>query len=98
MLVKLAGVHAQSLVETGALVVIQVHGDVDRQAEEARPHLGLKVIDHLFASLEDGCQEIAVPVGQDRKEGWKGYYLAKPVRGTHVRVVDKLLDFPTFLN
>ena len=35
--VESIGVHAQQLVEGVALVVVEVHGDVDRQAEEARP-------------------------------------------------------------
>ena len=33
--VELGGLHAQGLVEGCPLVVVQVHGDVDAEAEEA---------------------------------------------------------------
>lgn len=39
VLVELLGVQAQRLVEAAALVVVEVHGDVDGVAEEAAPEL-----------------------------------------------------------
>jgi len=41
-------------------VIIEVHGNVDRQAEEAGPQTGLEVGQQLWASLEHGSQEVAV--------------------------------------
>ena len=37
MLVELSGVHAQRGVEGISLMVIQIHGDIHRQAEEFAP-------------------------------------------------------------
>ena len=45
--VELLGVEAQGLVEGCALVVVQVHGHIHGQAEEARPQLGLPVVQEL---------------------------------------------------
>ncbi len=47
--VELRRVEADGLVEGGALVVVQVHGHVHRQAEEAAPQLGLPVVEELRA-------------------------------------------------
>mmetsp|Transcript_32953 Transcript_32953/g.72832 ORF Transcript_32953/g.72832 Transcript_32953/m.72832 type:complete len:279 (-) Transcript_32953:229-1065(-) len=62
MLVELLGVQAQGLVEGRALVVVQVHGDVHRQAEEARPQLGLPVFDEAGLRLEHSSEEVTVAV------------------------------------
>jgi hypothetical protein len=43
-------------------VVVEVHGDVDGEAEEAAPQLGDPVVQQLGARLEHGRQEIAVAV------------------------------------
>lgn len=60
--VELGGVQADGLVEFGAGVVVEVHGHEHRQAEEARPELGLPVVDELRAGLEAGGEEVAVAV------------------------------------
>lgn len=46
MLVELSGIHAQRRVEGISLMIIQVHGDIYRQAKELAPLTGLPVIDH----------------------------------------------------
>ncbi len=51
MLVELASVHTQGLIEGSTLMVVEVHGDVHRQAEETRPELGLEVVDELGPGL-----------------------------------------------
>lgn len=62
MLVELGSVQANRLVEGGAAVVVQVHGDVHRQAEEAGPQLGLPVVDQLGPGLQHSGEEVAVAV------------------------------------
>lgn len=61
MLVELSGVHAKGGVESISLVVIEVHGDVDRQAEELAPLAGLPVIGHGWLCLQDCSEEITMP-------------------------------------
>ena len=60
--VELGGVQTDGLVELGAGVVVEVHGDVHREAEEASPQLSLPVVDELGASLENGGEEVTVTV------------------------------------
>jgi len=43
-------------------VVVEVHGDVDGEAEEAAPQLGHPVVEQLGARLEHGRQKVAVAV------------------------------------
>ena len=62
MLVELSGVQTALLVEGRTLVVVQVHGDVDRVAEEAAPQLGVPTLQHLGLSLQHGGEEISVAV------------------------------------
>lgn len=45
--VELGCVHAERFIEGSPLVVIEVHGDIDAEAEEAGPQLGLPVIQVL---------------------------------------------------
>lgn len=47
--VELGGVEAQGLVEGGALVIVQVHGHVHAQAEEAAPPPVRPVLQELRA-------------------------------------------------
>ena len=90
MLVEVPCVQAQGLVERRALVIIEVHGDIDREAEESGPELGLPVINQLGASLEDCREEVSVavlilaPVLKVLKEGVQlviGVPLEMPVDG-----------------
>lgn len=60
--VELRGVQAEGTVELLAGVVVQVHGHVHGQAEEARPELGLPVVDELGAGLEARGEEVTVTV------------------------------------
>lgn len=62
VLVELLGLEADRLIERGALVVVEVHGDVHTVAEEVGPHLGLPVVQVLWAGLEQGLEEVSVPV------------------------------------
>jgi len=62
VLVELACVQAEALIEGRALVVVQVHGDVHGQAEEAAPQLGFPVVEELGLGLEHSGEEVAVPV------------------------------------
>ena len=47
--IELRGVEANGLVESRPLVVVEVHGHVYGQAEEAGPELGLPVVQELRA-------------------------------------------------
>jgi len=62
MLVELSGVHAKRGVESISLMVIEVHGDIDRQAEKLAPLAGLPVIGHGWLCLQDCSEEITMPV------------------------------------
>jgi hypothetical protein len=42
-------------------VVVQVHGDIHGEAEEARPQLGNSALQQLWLRLEQGSKEVAVP-------------------------------------
>jgi hypothetical protein len=58
---ELRGVQAQGLVECAALVVVQVHGHVHGQAEEARPQLGDGALQQPGLGLEQRSEEVTVP-------------------------------------
>ena len=62
VLVELGGVQAALLVEGRSLVVVQVHGDVHRVAEEAAPQLAIPTLQHLGLGLQNGGEEITVTV------------------------------------
>lgn len=57
VLAELRCVEAQGLVKGGALVVVQVHGHVDRQAEELGPGLGNGALQQPGLGLEQGCEQ-----------------------------------------
>ena len=63
MLIELGCVHAQRRVESIPLVVIQVHCDIHRQAEELAPLSRLPVIDHCWLCLQNSCKEVTMPAG-----------------------------------
>ena len=63
MLVELGGVEADAFIEGRPLVVVQVHGDVDGQAEELAPLAALPVIQELGLCLQDSAEEVTVPAG-----------------------------------
>ena len=52
MLAELGSVEAQCLIELGALVVVEVHGDVHGQAEELGPDLSSGTTQQLLVTLE----------------------------------------------
>lgn len=58
---ELRGVESQCLVEGAALVVIEVHGDVHGEAEELGPGLGNGALEEVWMTLQESCQEVAVP-------------------------------------
>ena len=60
--VELLGVEAERFVEGRALVVVKVHGDVNREAEEFGPGACLPVFHQLRPRLQDGREEVAMPV------------------------------------
>jgi len=60
MLAELCCVEPQCLVKGAALVVVEVHGDVDGQAEEAGPHLADGALQQAGLALQQGCQEVTV--------------------------------------
>lgn len=62
MLVELRSVEADGLVEGGTLMVVEIHGDVHGQAEEAAPQLSYPVVEKLRLRLEDGGEEVAMPM------------------------------------
>lgn len=62
MTVELGGVQSHRLIKEGPLVIVKVHGDVDRQAEEPRPQLRLPIIEELGIGLEHGGKEVAMAV------------------------------------
>ena len=61
VLVELGGIEANAFIEGRPLVVIQVHGDIDGQAEELAPLAALPVIQELGLRLQDGAEEVTVP-------------------------------------
>lgn len=62
MHVELLGVEAKGFIEVRPLVVIEVHGNVDGQAEETCPQLGAPGGQELRVALQHGSEEVAMAV------------------------------------